>query len=619
LEENPVLAMRDPGHLGSFVGALVPSRAPAGRALALLAALALAAPAALAGETAPQPGPSRVLVLQSYGTDFAPFNRIASAFRTELARRRPEPVEFHEVSLESARFGSERVEEPFVDYLHALFAGRRIDLVVPVGGPAVRFAGRHRARLFPDVPMLHVAFEERLLDDGALEANDAAVPVRIDFAARVEELLRLLPETEELAIVLGTSPVERVWRQELGMDLARFESRLRLEWLDGLALDQMRSLVAALPRRSAVLFMLLIVDGAGVPYPQDEALRRVRAASSVPVFGVLESQLGQGIVGGRLISITEMVERSVEAASRLLDGESAATLRYPPLLAGRPVFDGRELGRWGIAESRLPPDSEIRFEATSPWSRYRWPILAVVLLITAQSALIAALFLHRARRRAAEQEVRALHGRLLTSYEQERGRLARELHDDVTQRLARLTLDAAQIDRRGAGAGAGELTHRMREELARLTDDVHDLSRRLHPSVLFDLGLAEALRSEAERFAAAASMVVNTRLEAESVAISPEVALCLYRFAQESLRNVARHARASHVEISLARREAGVELSVRDDGRGFDVEAAPARGGLGLVSLRERLHLVGGRLTVDSASWRGTTVVAWVPVPEAAS
>jgi signal transduction histidine kinase len=159
----------------------------------------------------------------------------------------------------------------------------------------------------------------------------------------------------------------------------------------------------------------------------------------------------------------------------------------------------------------------------------------------------------------------------------------------------------------------------MREELARLTDDVHDLSRRLHPSVLFDLGLAEALRSEAERFAGAASMVVDTRLDAGPSAISPEVALCLYRVAQEALRNVARHARANHVEIALALREAGVELSVRDDGRGFDADAARVQGGLGLVSLRERLHLVGGRLTVTSTPWQGTTVVAWVPLPETAS
>ena len=611
--------MLDSGRLGGASGALGSTRAPTGLALGLLAALVLAAPAASADETGPRPGVTRILILQSFGSDFAPFNSVAGPFRTELARLRPEPVEFHEVSLEIARFGDELVEEPFVEYLRALFANREVDLVLPVGGAAVRFTNRYRERLFPDVPVLHVAFDDRLLREAAPGANDAMVPVQVDYVARIEEVLRLLPETEEVVIVIGGSPIERFWREQLGRDLARFENRVHLEWLDGQSLDQMRSRISALPRRAAVFFVFLLVDGAGVPYRLDEALKKLRASSSVPVFGLFESQLGQGIVGGRLISAPAIVERAVEAASRLLDGESPAALRYPPLPAGRPVFDGRELVHWGIPESRLPPESEIRFETKSAWSLYRWPILGGLLLIGLQSALIAGLVLNRARRRVAEREVRALHARLLTSYEQERGRLARELHDDVTQRLARLALDAAQIERRGPGGDAANLSRRMREELAHLTDDVQNLSRRLHPSVLFDLGLAEALRSEAERFAAAASMVVDTRLDGDPAALSPDVALCLYRVAQESLRNVARHARASHVEISLALREAGVELLVRDDGRGFDFEAARARGGLGLVSLRERLHLVGGRLTVTSAPWRGTTVVAWVPVPEAAA
>jgi len=594
------------------------ARACGAASLLLLLASVTAALGQISGEAPPAPvaAPRRVLILSSFGSDFALFSRISSDFRSELTRKLGQPLDFFEVPIDLARFVSVESQAPFADYLSALFASRRLDLVVTLGGPATRFGQTFRSRLFPGVPVLYAAVDGRFLAPKDLTPLDATIAVNNDPPASVEAILRLLPDTREIAVVLGDSPLERFWRDEIGQLFSRFEGRVRFTWLNGLSLDEIRARLAALPPRSAVYFVLMLVDGAGVPHSQERALAAVRQASSAPVFGVFDVQVGQGAVGGPSMPMSQVGVRAAKAAVRIFAGAAPSTVRYPPMTPTLWSFDARELAYWKIPRSRLPAGSEVRFEAQSPWPRYRWEILGGVGLIGLQSGLIAVLVVQRRRRRTAENEVRSLHGRLLTASEQERRRLARELHDDVTQRIARLAIDSAQIERLGPGAEGAETLHAMRDELVRLGRDVHALSRRLHPSILDDLGLVEAIRSEAERVADAGGLELELRFAAESVELGADASLCLFRVAQEALRNVGRHARARRIEVDLASRQGGIEMTVRDDGVGFDPAETRQRPGLGQVSMRERLHLIGGRLSVESALGRGTTVRAWAPHQE---
>jgi signal transduction histidine kinase len=147
-----------------------------------------------------------------------------------------------------------------------------------------------------------------------------------------------------------------------------------------------------------------------------------------------------------------------------------------------------------------------------------------------------------------------------------------------------------------------------------LSDDVHALSYRLHPSMLDDLGLREALRAECELFSRRESIPTELKSADLPSEIPPDVALCLFRIAQEALHNTARHALASHVTLSLERKNGGVRMVVSDDGIGFDPTRGPRRPTLGQESMRERAHLVDGTLVIESSPGHGTTVVAWVPV-----
>ena len=199
-------------------------------------------------------------------------------------------------------------------------------------------------------------------------------------------------------------------------------------------------------------------------------------------------------------------------------------------------------------------------------------------------------------------------GRLLTAHEDERRRLARELHDDLTQRLARLAIDAGKLER-GVAADASE----MRKDLVRLSEDVHALSYRLHPSVLDDLGLVEALRAECDRVARHGDLRVEVDARDVPEAVPSETSLCLFRVAQEALNNATRHGRASAVTVLLSPRDRGLQLAVSDNGNGFDPAHSRERASLGLASMRERVRLLRGQLDIESTPGRGTTVVAWVP------
>jgi len=216
----------------------------------------------------------------------------------------------------------------------------------------------------------------------------------------------------------------------------------------------------------------------------------------------------------------------------------------------------------------------------------------------------------RAALEVSHREVQQLAGNLLTAHEDERRHLARELHDDLTQRLARLAIDAGRME---SAPNAPRGVRQLREELVHLSEDVHSLSYRLHPSVLDDLGLVEALKAECDRVSRHGELRVDVEASAVPAALPAEASLCLFRVAQEALNNAARHAHASAVTVLLSSRSSGLELAVSDNGSGFDPERPCDHASLGLSSMRERVRLLQGEFGIESAPGRGTTVVAWVP------
>ena len=245
--------------------------------------------------------------------------------------------------------------------------------------------------------------------------------------------------------------------------------------------------------------------------------------------------------------------------------------------------------------------------------QYTWPILCFILLLLMQGSLVYWLLYERRRRKSSEVTAHDLSRKLINSQEEERARLARELHDDITQRLAVLALEAGHAER-GPSSEVADVLRTIREGLARLSRDVHALSYSLHPSVLEELGLCEALKVECEQLEHTSALRVALTTCDLPVSLPKDIGLCLFRVAQESVRNVVRHASATEVKIHLQHVDRGLEIKVIDDGGGFDPDELLNKARLGHASMEQRVAVLGGRLKIESKPSHGTAVSAWVPL-----
>jgi signal transduction histidine kinase len=362
--------------------------------------------ATLCQSQAVDPKPKLVVMLHSFGLRFKPWTDYAEAIRSEISRQSKSPVDFHDHSLLTARLNDDTPDNPFVEYLHALYAGKSPDLIVAIGAPAASFVQRYRQRLFPGTPMLFTAVEARRVEYDKLTENDTVVATTHDYLAAFETILRVLPRTKTIAIVNGVSPNEAFWLGELPRVLAPLSGRVELKWYNELSFEDILRDAARLPPHTAIFWHLMNVDAAGVVHEENTALNRLSAVASAPIFSHLDVFFGEAIVGGTMQSVAEGSAVAAAVAVRLLDGEKAGNIKTPPTKFAPPKFDWRQMQRWGIAESNLPPGSTVYFREPTVWERYSWQIALIIAVILAQAGLISALLHERRRRHLAEVESR---------------------------------------------------------------------------------------------------------------------------------------------------------------------------------------------------------------------
>ena len=215
-----------------------------------------------------------------------------------------------------------------------------------------------------------------------------------------ENILRVLPDTKNVAVVVGTSPIEKYWKEEIGKEVKPLANRIAFTWYNDLSFEDILKHAAALPPQSAIFWELMVVDAAGIVHEEGRALTRLHAVANAPIFSYTDAFFGREIVGGPHVPVLEAGRQAAEVAVRILGGEKAGDIKTPPVGFGTPKFDWREMQRWGISESRLPPGSEIHFRDPTAWERYRAQILAVSAVVLLQAALIFWLLYEHQQRRA---------------------------------------------------------------------------------------------------------------------------------------------------------------------------------------------------------------------------
>jgi PAS domain S-box-containing protein len=354
-------------------------------------------------------GAKRVLILYSEGRNFAPWGAIASAFQTELAEAAEHsgvPIEVYEVSLPGPLIEPSEADETTLKYLQTLIGERKPDLIVPFGGPAVGFTLRLRPLMFSSTPLLLASVPERYLHTVTLDANTATVVAKVDFPGQIKHILRILPGTTNIAVVLGSSRSEVFLKQELQREFTGFTKRLGFTWLDQYSLPQMQQQVGQLPPHTVIYCIAMLADAAGVPYEYEKVIKALHATANAPMESMCESALGLGIVGGPMTDPLAEGQKSAGVAVRILNGERPGDIHLPPVTVGTPMYDSRELRRWKISESRLPPGSVIRFREPTIWGRYGSWILSGVSIFVIQAVLIGALVANLVKRRKVQRSLR---------------------------------------------------------------------------------------------------------------------------------------------------------------------------------------------------------------------
>ena len=348
----------------------------------------------------------RVMLLHSFGQDFKPWSEYAKDIHAELKRQSPWPLDIIENSLVTARFSDENPAAPFVEYLSALFAKRPLDLIVSIGAPAADFVQRHRRRLFPSTPMVLTAVDQRRVQYSNLTGDDVAVAVNINYLSAFENILQVLPDTKEVIVVVGTSPIEKFWKDAIGKQAEPLTNRIKLSWTDELPFEELLKQASALPPHTAIFWELMIVDAAGVVHEGDLSLERLHAVANAPIFSYDESFFGSAIVGGPLLKVADTSRLTATVAVRVLNGEKAGDIKVSPVEFSAPRFDWGQMQRWGISEKNLPPGAEILFRDPTVWGQYRAYILAAAAAILVQAALIFWLLYEHRRRHLAEVQAR---------------------------------------------------------------------------------------------------------------------------------------------------------------------------------------------------------------------
>jgi len=252
-----------------------------------------------------------------------------------------------------------------------------------------------------------------------------------------------------------------------------------------------------------------------------------------------------------------------------------------------------------------------------PYASLPQNILSLQILFCTVAVPLMFLSAVMAEARRAQESLRRISGSLIAAHEEERSRIARELHDDLSQQMALLQIGLEQFEQGGTrpSCEAREKVHSLREIAEQVSSNIHDLSRRLHPSKLDVLGLLPSLAGFCKEFSKTHHLQVQFAHHDIPKEIPKDVTLCLFRIVQEALRNVVKHSGAPQAKVELLGIGDRIELCVSDTGIGFDPASAHCGQGIGLVSMRERLRLIEGELTIESASPHGTRICARAPLP----
>jgi len=397
------------------------------------------------------------------------------------------PTEFYAETLDMLRFPQPLLFDGVIALLRKKYHGLKVDVVVAAGSISLDFAQRHRAEIWPGAAIVFNSVPATLLERRSLDPRTIGVPVRLEFEQTLDLALNLRPATRRIVVVAGIAESDSMHLSLMQALLERYAGRLEVQYLVGLTLAETVAAVSAQPSDAVVLYLTMFRDGNDVPLVPRDVLVRIAAVSRAPVFGVFDTYLGDGIVAGSITSFRVQGWRTGELVARVLNGEDPAAIGVQVPAASHCIADWRQLRHWGIDETLLPENCEVRFKEITAWDRYHWQILAALTVILAQAALIVTFMLNRRRLQQAQ---------IAVCDELDRRRQAETMAIRLRTRLARFSRE------RSLGAMATAISHEINQPLIAIQNYAQAAKRRIqnHDDNRVKLmALFEKIEGQAER------------------------------------------------------------------------------------------------------------------------
>jgi len=690
--------------------------------------------------------PKRVLVLYWDNKDYPGNIKFDESFKAVLQHSAFSNAEYYSEYFESSRFPGEAEALSFRDYLREKYAARNIDVVVATADPPLNFLLKYRAELFPNSPIVFVANQPPASDRLRIPPGLTGIINQSTHGQTLELALKLHPDTRYVFVISGSPEHDKRFEAVARQALQGFENRVEITYLTDLPLGDLIARTASLPKQSIALYVWQRrPDEEGKQLETYEVVGRFSRTASVPIYGMSAVNLGYGIVGGYLVGPETNGAKSAELATRILIGTRAQDIPVESAPAV-PMFDWRQLKRWGIGEERLPSGSIVRFRTTSLWQQYKAYVIGAIAMFIIQTGLIAWLLLERnkrqraevarrhlaaivessddaiiggtldgqilswnpgaerlygyaanevvgrnlsfihppdrpkelddilkrlkagenimhfetvrvrkdgthvhvslsisvikdrtgrsiaaasiardiSERKQAEQELQRLTNHLLTVQDDERRRLALELHDVTAQNLFAINMNLSRLQRgRVEPAEVQEIIDESRTLGHQSLQEIRTLSYLLHPPMLDQSGLIDALKWYVDGFVKRSGIDVEVLSFQDIGRLPSELETALFRIVQEGLTNIKRHSGSSSANIKLEKQDGHIVLQIRDYGHGLPAKTSRVESngedspGVGIPGMRQRLRQFSGDLRIESND-RGTLLTAIVPLANGA-
>ena len=558
----------------------------------------------------------RVLIFNDFGSISSPgIAALDQAIAAGLASS-PYQIELYNENLEATLFPDEASQRLFREWYIRKYADRRPDVIITVGPSSLKFMVESHERSFPNTPIVFCGSTEGMLDQLKPDSHFTGVWGLAQPEMTLIAALHLQPGTKHVVVVGGVGTFDKSLEAITKESLRKYESQLEFTYLTNLDMPTLLQRLGQLPSKTIVYHTSISEDSAGAHFiDATQAVPLVANASNAPVFVMDDVDIGHGTVGGNVLSWAADGKVAAGMALKILDGVQPQEM---PIVRNNNVylFDWRALRRWRFKESNLPPSSTLLFREVSVWERTKQIWISGLLLILLLSALAAYLHFSRKQLKQARDAQLQLSGLLINAQEMERSRLASELHDDFSQRLALLALELENASEAlpDSSSATKRQLHKLLNSACELGADLHTVSRRLHPSTLESLGLVSGLKALCDEFTSRQAIEIVFSAKNIPRAVPPNVAVCLFRIVQEGLQNLRKYSGASQGKVDLRKHGDRLFLSLSDEGRGFDAKEIRNRVGLGIRSMGERARLVGGQFDIHSEPGKGTRIDVWVPI-----